>query len=114
MWLARVHFASRECLSCVLAALASCARQRWRPKRVCFLMICWEGVKRMWVASNACSSLSEPRLYTCINEVVIHWSHGSAGAEFMLVDGARLKPTVTRVPHIGQLIDGIADSRPSV
>lgn len=34
------------------------------------------------------------------------WSHGSAGAEFMLVDGARLKPTGTRVPHIGQLIDG--------
>lgn len=42
------------------------------------------------------------------------WSHGSAGAEFMLVDGARLKPTVTLVLTIGQLIDRIADSRPSV
>lgn len=59
------------------------------------------------------SSLSDRRLPSCINEAMMDWFHGSAGAEFILVDGARLNQQ-SHVSHSGQMIDGIAYSMPSV
>lgn len=71
-------------------------------------------MKRFSVALRVtCSSLSDTRLPSCINEAMMDWFHGSTGAEFILVDGARLNQQ-SHVSHSGQLIDGIADSMPSV